>query len=256
MAINFRSNTVIRNLSIGPAAGSGGGSGIPIATNGLFLFYDASNVASYSGTGNTLTNLANTDPGYDLTIDGGATYNSDGTATNLTFPTGGTLIANLGDLLAGITAETTISHWIKPINSSDYNVWLFSRYDGAAYTPPNGNIRIIAGNRIIAENWGREMSTNLYPSISSNLNSWINIVMTYGPSGIVVYLNGTSLGAGSGSSFNNSTTLDTQSDFKVFFDYGTATSNYSVANFAYYTSELSASEVSSNFEALRGRFGI
>ena len=256
MAINVHKLTV-SNMTVGPLSGGGdgGGSSIPIETSGLFLFYDAGNVSSYSGTGTTLTNLANTDTGYDLTINNGANYTSAGTASYLSFPTGGTLVANLGDLLDGVTASTTISHWIRPINSSDYNVWLFSRYDGNAYTPPNGNIRIIASNRIIAENWGREMSTNWYPSISSYLNNWMNIVMTYGSSGIEVYLNGVSLGKGSGSSFNSATTLDTHSDFKVFFDYGTATSNYNWANFAYYTRELSATEVLSNFDALKGRYG-
>ena len=259
MGLILRNNAIIKNLVIGGTGGSGGeggGSG-GINTTGLFLHYDIGDTSSYPGSGTTLTNLANTDSGYNATINNTPTYNGSGASAYLSVSTNSQITANLGSLLDGVTAHTTISHWVRPTGSGAAQ--LFRRYDGnwpIQFGSVSGFWDILSDGNIAAQYWGQD-KTSRWQSLNINgtyNNTWVNIVMTYGPSGGVrLYLNGTedtgqALTTNYGSGTN---TLDAINDFEIMHP----KTYMEFAHFAYYTRELTASEVSSNFDALKTRYG-
>ena len=259
MGLILRNNAIIKNLVIGGTGGSGGegGGGGGINTTGLFLHYDIGDTSSYPGSGTTLTNLANTDSGYNATINNTPTYNGSGASAYLSVSTNSQITANLGSLLDGVTAHTTISHWVRPTGSGAAQ--LFRRYDGnwpIQFGSVSGFWDIHSDGNITAQYWGQDR-TSRWQTLNINgtyNNTWVNIVMTYGPSGGVrLYLNGTedtgqALTTNYGSGTN---TLDAINDFEIMHP----KTYMEFAHFAYYTRELTASEVSSNFDALKTRYG-
>jgi len=257
MGLILRNNAIIKNLVIGGSGGSGGEGGGGISTTGLFLHYDIGDTSSYPGSGTTLTNLVNSDSGYNATINNTPTYNGSGTSAYLSVSTNSQIIANLGSLLDGVTAHTTISHWVRPTGSGAAQ--LFRRYDGnwpIQAGSVSGFWDILSDGNLAAQYWGADR-TSRWQSLNINgtyNNTWVNIVMTYGPTGGVrLYLNGVedtgqALTTAYGSGTN---TLDAITSFEIMHP----KTYLEFAHFAYYTRELSGSEVSSNFDALKSRYG-
>ena len=269
MGLIIKNNTLIKNLSIGPAAGSGGGSSIPINTNGLFMFYDIGNTSSYPGSGTTMYNLVNADSRFEATMNNTPTYNSAGTASSLAFSSGTSheIEVTPADLLDGVTNVSTISYWIKPVPKSNSTagtyIELFTRYAGQwNQGHPADMFWKITGNgdayidKIGTNNASRWQGLGF---ISNYQNSWVNIAITLGnTNGLRLYLNGVDQGNPIMYNYSVGTdrTLDAINSFKLFAQSSSFNGQGTeFGNMAYYTRELTASEMSSNFDALKTRYG-
>lgn len=224
-----------------------------IITTGLTLLLDAGNVRSYPGSGTTWTDLSgNQNTG---TLTNGPTYSSsnggsivfDGTNDYVSTATA----TSLG--LSSVSTPFTISSWFKTSGSGEY--YLFDNFDN------NGiediSLRVDGG----------VMEINMIASILGNTgalrygsgynnNVWHNFVMTWnGSNTISGYADGSLIGTTSSYTFSGSFDSGTafwigQRPFSVLWFPGNIAATY------FYNIALNSVQVSQNFNALRGRFGI
>jgi hypothetical protein len=217
--------------------------------NGLVLALDAGNPKSYPGSGTTWTDLSGR--GNTGTLTNGPTYSS---------ANGGSIVFDGVDDYVDIP-DTTFS----TTNSITLNV--FFNLTGNGFNSPNSNAIISWGPvRIYARNTTNSVTVRTdaitafqspgYTLGTNNFNS-VNICGIYsGWNGtdytLTLYQNGTLVGSAT------STTQPTL-DYKYFLGtvVGLAATFSGKINYAsVYNRALSAAEVSQNFNALRGRFGL
>ena len=283
MAINFRSNTIIKNLRVGPLSGggNGGGGGIDISTTNLQLYWDMGNSTSYSGTGTTITDLSGN--GNDGVLTGTPTYSSAGASSYLDWSGDNTAFATYNSTLYQDTLnvasanEITVSNWITLTDrhSTLQNTYIGSSTDGdltiRQFTPSNDD-----GLMFFAEVYNSSLNTlalrhpsgntimpySTYGLSSSDFGNWFNFTVTAGTGYYRIYVNGIE-------QFN--TTYDSSTYFlnRYKFAFGAMLDGYYESpsrlsttgfsgkwgNSAVYNRALPASEVLSNFDALKSRYG-
>lgn len=235
-----------------------------IVQAGLILNLDAANPASYSGTGNTWTNLVTGNAVTSFSLSSGSYVNSDGGV--IRFPsTGGFAESTTG--FANLT-QFTVEVWVKmagtkgeqnPLTSSNYAPCLFSEkvsggtvnmalaYNARAWSgAANNSYRYTAA----MGGWSTFEPTTNY---GSDLNNWVQIVATYNGSVLTLYRNGVSLGSrttninlrASSTGYRIARRWDMEDG--VYGDYSTVNM---------YNRALSLSEINTNFNAVKSRFGL
>lgn len=227
-------------------------------TSGLVLYLDAANTSSYSGSGTTWTNLSsNTNNG---TLVGTPTFSNGSFTFN-----GSTQYSNHGDVLDLGTSDLTVNVWVRPT----------ANVTGTAYTTfskalaGTQNYRFagyIFNNKITAFMQGNG-GADIQPAGTTNIsiNSWIMLTYVFTrSSSISMYINAnpeTLSGTATISQWNG---LDFQSSNPFRIGSYTAADNSSIYSpFAgnisvsqVYFRSLSGAEISQNFNAFRGRYGI
>ena len=224
-------------------------------TNGLVLNLDAGNSASYTGSGNTWTNLVTGNAVSSFTLNGSVTYNSANGGI-LRFADGG--LASTANSLGRFT-KYSIETWVKiaGTTSNGYPCLFTERVNAGV-----GGANMILGYNTLFGSSNQytsgfnSSSWNVYTTTTntSDVNNWVQIVATYDGNTCTIYKNGVSIGSGSiGSSGINSANLGynigkrwDQSNY-VFGDY---------AIVKLYNRDLISSEVSTNFDAVKSRFGL
>jgi hypothetical protein len=282
MAFIVKSNVTVSNLRVGPLSG-GGGSGIPIETSGLQLYYDFGNTSSYSGTGTTLTDLSGN--GLTGAFHNNYTFTSDGASSFIKSP-------NSTNYLAGITATggsdlTSYTYPFSNLNLSgdvEFTLMMLVRLGNTTiYTERLLTIR----NEGYHNDFGMDLSyygagslsdirNTFYasfdftndgggrrqffdePSGYDIQNDWINITVTTGrANGIKMYFDGV-LGQETNTSRDNNLTPfpgnfdENNQPGIILFTFGNQ--DESINAVALYNRELSASEVLANYNALSSRF--
>lgn len=223
-------------------------------TNGLVLHLDASNSSSYPGSGTSWANLVTGNAVTNFTLNGNVTYNAANGGV-LRFADGG--LASTSNSLGRFT-KYSIETWVKLAGTSGSYPCLFTEIV---------NQSIGGANMILGYNTGFGManqyasgfnssSWNVYTTTSntSDVNNWVQIVATYDGNICTIYKNGAYVGSGTiGSSGINSANLGynigkrwDQSDYA----YG----DYAIVKL--YNRNLSSSEVATNYNALKSRFGL
>jgi len=209
-----------------------------IVTNGLVLDLDAAKVASYPGTGTSWNDISgNNNNG---TLINGPTFSGIGKQASIVFD-GVDDYVNCGN---GITTTTTITvnAWIKLNVNNTYqhivdsanNTWHLAMLpDGRIYFW-DGNVYHTAGGIL-------------------NINTWYMVTGVKTLTTNDVYINGTL-----SNSLNSNISIPTNNVWiGLWQPPGTGRAlNGSVASTQIYNRALSADEVSQNFNALRGRYGI
>jgi hypothetical protein len=237
-----------------------------IIQTGLILNLDAANPASYSGTGNTWTNLISGNAVPSFAINGGNYASNDGGV--IRFPnTGGSASSTAG--FSNLTSYT-VEVWVKMagtkgdydptvLGNTNYAPCLFSEkvsggtvnmalafnaraWSGAA----NNSYRYTAA----MGGWSIFEPTTNY---GSDLNNWVHIVATYNGSVLTLYRNGVSLGA-------RTTNVNLRASSVGYYIahrwdmsdgvYG----DYSIVNM--YSRDLSLAEITTNYNAVKTRFGL
>ena len=237
-----------------------------IVQSGLILNLDAANPASYSGTGSTWTNLVTGNNVPSFSISSGAYVNSNGGV--IRFPsTGGFAESTTG--FANLT-KFTVEVWVKSAGTkgdydptvsgnTNYAPCLFSEkvsggtvnmalaYNARAWTgAANNSYRYTAA----MGGWSIFEPTTNY---GSDLNNWVHIVATYNGSVLTLYRNGVSLGS-------RTTNINLRASSVGYYIahrwdmadgvYG----DYSTVNM--YNRDLSLSEINTNYNAVKSRFGL
>jgi len=245
------------------AGGGAGGTGIvvlkyapivaPVETN-LVYELDASNTDSYPTTGTAVTDLTGTLG--DSTISS-ATFTSNGNASYWNFDGTNDYILS-PDFGGGLSGEThSIEVWIYPTGNGLVTSYLGQATINSSYH--HSAIEIVSGNLEFGIWNSGVRSTGATNAISNN--AWHQVVMTYDGSTVRGYLDGSL--AGSVSTAWDSPHTDRGLNFNVGFGAVDSTSQgdgtYFNGRFSIiklYNSALSATEITQNFNATRGRFGI
>jgi hypothetical protein len=225
--------------------------GIPdIVTNGLILNLDAGNPYSYlsGSSGTTWTNTVAVSSSISGTLVNGPVYSNGA----ITFD-GTNDYVSLGTFNGFGSTNRTISVWFKTTITPPgaTRVITFPADDGGndipAYTlavAPNGTIGIGVGGTPY---------DGYVDNIPYTLGSWVNITTTITSNTLTYYKNSII-----GTSVTNTGTVTTNPIGYI----GRYNGNYgqyltgSVANVQVYNRALSATEITQNFNALRGRYGI
>lgn len=217
-----------------------------IVTSSLSMCLDAGNLRSYPGSGTNWYDVSgnlNTN-----SLINGPTYNS----TN-----GGTLIFDgVNDYASGTntsslyTGDMTAEVWIK-VNASSLD-WV--RIVGTGGNAGNRTFGLwySIDRRILWQRYGAG-DPSLYPTTPVlDIGSWYHIVATTIGSSHVLYLNGASIGTGSGAGPWPSSGEAITVGFAGFHTY----TNSNIGIVRLYTMGLTATQVLHNFNANRGRYGI
>jgi hypothetical protein len=227
--------------------------GAPVVDSNLKLWLDAGQSTSYSGSGATWTDLSGNGKTYTLTAS--PTYSSTTGGGVITFAGASSQYATSAATLYNSTTfpAYTISLWVYPTGAGN-----FVQVDGQT-TPNTGYhysaIEISAGGVIKFGQWTGGMTT--IATSTQSLNAWYNLVITYSSVLARAYVNGVSVGtsATTWSAPGASTFMALMSTDAT--NMGTAGyASGSVGAFMVYNRALIADEVTTNFNALRGRYGI
>ena len=275
MAINVHKLRV-SNMTVGPLSGGGNGGGsysVPIESTGLQLWLDASQYTS----GNTLSDLSGN--GRNGTIFGTPTFNSAGASSYFAFSNsapwgnsgqGSYIQADDTTNYFGITPYNglSLSLWIEAPNSSDVNnitslgerggaaVHLRKYYNGYSYN--GGANSWEAGGLSHPSNWLGGTSAT-----SNSSAGWKNITITVSSnanSTMKLYENGVEKASSFTTRSYSSNSFPSYVVGHILSMGATSTNpeqgfNGNWANAAVYNRELTASEVLSNFDALKSRYG-
>lgn len=239
-----------------------------IVTSGLLLNLDAANPASYPGSGITWTNLASGGSSLvpSFTLNNQATFSNNVLTNNISSGTGlaySTSNSNFGNL-----SSFTIEMWVK-ISSTDnigagstlftqkvvsnpVNMVLTYNYDWGVGIPPN---QFTASHHY--SGWQNFISSSGITQ-SEVINNWIQIVETFDNSTktFTIYKNGTSIASGLSTSL---TPMSSGSEYEIGSYWGGRTSgrvygDYSIVNM--YNRAISSSEITTNYNAVKSRFGL
>ena len=203
-----------------------------IVNSGLVLCLDAANLKSYPGSGNTWTDLSGS--GNNGILTNGPTYSSANS--------GVIIFDGVDDRVDTITVSSlttmTIEIWIYDTRSSGQRDILSYNGNSGAYTF-NGSTFRTDGNGLV----GRSFAGVGDPP----LNTWYRFC--YVKNGDL-YINETKYtGSGTNNPYGVISLGNTRSDVNNRL-------NGRISNVKIYNRALTQSEISQNFNALRGRYGI
>lgn len=219
---------------------------VSYVTNGLLLALDAGNPASYPGTGTAWTDLSGR--GKTCTLVNGPTYSSaDG---------GSIIFDGSNDYVSVSGTETMVSAsvcvWGKTNGTPGNNVGIVFNRAGTA--TDTGGLTTWTGAQL-QYGWNDNNSQNAGIVLNMTINTWQMWSFTHTPSGTnnrKVYVN-TTVSQGTNNSLSNMTwsalRIGTDGD-------GGRNFNGNIAVVLWYNRELSAAEITQNYEAFRGRFGV
>lgn len=221
-----------------------------IVTNGMILCLDAGNPKSYPGSGTTWSDLSGN--GYHGTLTNGPTYSSsDG--GSIAFDGVNDYVINSSFNITPVNNELTISMFYKTSNNANEKMLI----DLCA---TDGNRDLFS----IRQNWNFNNKITGYFSSSSGFNNvafpnqvvtntWNHIAYTKVSNTLYAYLNGVNV-----ASQNVTGNIQTIQRYIIANDnlFGGGYFAGNISNVIIYNRGLTAQEVSQNFNALRGRYGI
>jgi hypothetical protein len=219
-------------------------------TSDLVLHLDAGNASSYSGSGSTWSDISGNSR--NATLINSPTYSS---------ADGGSLVFDGNTKYATVASNTafnlnlafTTSTWIKRNgNGLQSQEAILARASGA---PFGGYQLYIEKSTLLPSVYIFNSSGTIeILAVSTTISSsWINFATTFDGVTLRHYINATSAGSKASAV---STIGSTTQPLRIGGDGAGYAFNGNIAQVAVYNRELSASEISQNFNALRSRFGI
>jgi hypothetical protein len=233
-----------------------------IVTSGLVLNLDAAKVDSYPGTGTTWKDISGNNNNGTLT--NGPTFSGIGKQAAIVFD-GGDDYGNLGDVLDLGTNSLTINAWIKLAPSSNNDMYIFSKSRATAqnyrygFTIYQSKVGTFFQGNTPGSDVGPLGNTILSPGV------WYMVTTVLDrSSNITMYVNGVQETLTGGNTISQWNNLDFQSINPARVGSYTASDNTnpvflfkgSISTVQVYFRTLSATEITQNFNALRGRYGI
>jgi hypothetical protein len=218
--------------------------GAPVVDGNLKVWLDAGQTASYPGTGTIWYDLSNN--GSNAVLFNSVSYNSNSLSMSLN---GGYIAISAGNA-ANVTTTTavTTSIWFNSTTADTNYRRLISRDSFPTqnwYIEYNGAVASV-GNVF---SYSGTTSTGQTP-ITSNV--WYNLTMTADASNVRLYKNGTLVSSASATTFlANTSGIGIGSDAN-----GGSPFLGNISQVMVYNRVLTADEVTTNFNALRNRYGI
>jgi hypothetical protein len=217
-----------------------------IVTNGLVLDLDSAKVASYPGTGTTWRDISGNNNNGTLT--NGPTFSGIGKQASIVFD-GVDDYSVTNNRVYSLTGGT-LNVWVKKLSGIGSAVVLGSYGGSGEQRSPT-----LFNNGLNNITWEFSNLTNRNTAVPFVNNTWYNLSMTYDSNYLVnVYINGSLSQSGSA---NNPGGFSNQFNIGGYYNSGYGSPiNAQIPVVQVYNRALSADEVSQNFNALRGRYGI
>ena len=223
--------------------------GPSVVTQGLVLALDAADRNSYPGSGTTWTDLSGL--GNTGTLINGVTYDSVDGGGSLSLDASNDYIS-CGT--TGVAASTFSSEtWIKKKGDNGH-FFVIDNLD-----QPELRLTFTSTGLLIQYYDNGAYFTNTTYSFTFSTSSWYQIVTTVQNGSQNYYVNGSLILSSSGTYDGSSNTNAGEHTLGTYNRPGAGYNGYANVKYAIhriYNRALSAAEVSQNFNALRGRFGI
>lgn len=212
-----------------------------IVTDGLVLHLDAGQSASYPGSGTTWTDLSPS--GNNATLTNGPTYSS---------ADGGSIVFDGSNDYAPIgqsgfptgSSAGTLSTWVKSDVTSGFRFIV-------SYGSPNVNSARFLGMNGTTYLFGGYGNDITFSGLVSGV--WFNMVGIYNGTNASMYINGTLVAGPTSKSWNTSANqtaqVGRQTNGNEYWD-------GNISQVTIYNRAITAAEVTQNFNALRGRYGL
>ena len=218
-------------------------------TDGLVLCLDAGNTKSYPGSGTTWTDLSGN--GNNGTLTNGPTYNS---------ANGGSLVFDGVDDYAEVPTTSSINDCLS--GDFAYELWTFPKTNGfefgkifakGAFQQSTGFNGLRYRTSDFNTAWQFNTNNESLTLFTLPPNIWYHLVITRSGTTLSGYLNGNIT-----SSYTTSFNFGGNFPLRISANsQGTPdTTSQNLPVFRQYNRALSASEVSQNFNALKGRYGL
>ena len=228
--------------------------GAPVVDTNLMAWVDAGQTTSYSGSGATWTDLSGN--GKTYTLSNSPTFSSLTGGGVITFAGASSQYATTAATLFNSTTTNTysINIWVYPTGAGQ-----IVSVDGQS-TPNTGYhytaLEITAAGLIYFGQWTG--TNSVIATSSQSLNTWYNLAITYNGTTATAYVNGTSVGSSAiiWSAPGANTFFALMSQDSTNMSATTAYASGSIGAFMVYNRALTADEVTTNFNALRNRYGI
>jgi hypothetical protein len=221
-----------------------------VVQSGLVAWYDIANPLSYPGSGPNLYDL--TTNNNDILLSGGTYYSALG-GGSLSFDGAGDYGVDGNDSSLWLTTGITIEAFIYPTGYTN-NPNILTKRTNEAYRlrlDTSGELEFIANNTAIQYN----ATSALTPS------QWVQVVVTHGSSGGTMYYNGNVVGTTGSGILSPFATLNSNLSNLLLgvYSLSASPSEFFIGNMGIvrlYNRALSGSEVLSNFNVDKGRFGL
>ena len=225
-----------------------------VVQSGLVLNLDAGASTSYPGSGTTWTDLSGN--GNTGTLTNGPTYSSANGGSIVFDGTNDYVTLGTPALMNGVQVPLTICLWARANSFGGYNtLWgVYSSVSGgqlySLFRVDGGTLRYFTSD----SSGGFQYNGSLAPSTSVWNFYTVTVSGTLSSPSVTIYLNSSS------QTFSYSTLTSSPNlslDFRIGSNsLGNELWNGNISNVMWYNRALTASEISQNFNALRGRFGI
>jgi hypothetical protein len=220
------------------------GHGASVVRNNTIIHWDPANLKSYSGTGTTVTDLSGT--GKNGTLINGLSI-SNGVFSN---PDDRTKALRIQSQDWSSYTNFTVDVWYKRTGVNNWGTGGSgqpSYYQGIFNYYWQGSHSIFAGTTLNASSNNLTVFTI---NTTLELNMWVHIVGITGPGGRQAFINGVSIGTAAGAA------IDPNKDV-YFGNWDTSWASFcEIGAIKVYSKALTQTEVTQNFNALRGRYGI
>jgi hypothetical protein len=222
-----------------------------IVTNGLVLNLDTAYYNSYPRTGTTWSDLSGS--GNNGTLTNGPTYVVTGASSSIQFDGVDDYVDCGNNSSFNLTSQLTLECWVKTSDVDTYNHFI-SKFPASECSYLIGSIQSTGYLYFSRSTNGINQGINGQFDINVCDGNWKHIVVSYNSntSTLLMSINGTiQTSSLSGNVYVSTSNLNVGRRTDVGQYYSANISNVKIYNRA-----LSATEVSQNFNALRGRFGI
>jgi hypothetical protein len=219
--------------------------GAPVVDTSLQLWLDAGQTASYSGSGATWTDLSGASN--NGTLLNSPTYSSVNGGGALTF-NGTNQYVNMSTLASSTFTSVTLNTWVNVSNLATGGSLITKELCYKYRINLDGTVGLLVSSN--GTSW--TISTT-FPAYTYTAGTWVNVVLTVSGTNILGYINGVQKYS-NGSGF----ALGTNANPFQIGAYSTTGEPLtgSVSAAMVYNRALTADEVTTNFNALRNRYGI
>jgi hypothetical protein len=224
-----------------------------IVTQGLVLNLDAAKTDSYPGTGTTWRDLS----GFNNngTLINGPTFSGPGKQASIVFD-GVNDECNLGNILftSSIANNCTFDIWLYNLENRNSRYYLSKGSFASGLGGITFGLTSTISQRIRFQMESATSVRSPYVEFITPTGSWYNLTYTYDGTTIRGYQNSTTSNLYTSSLAGP--LLNISSPIKLGNDTFSGYANCYISNFKIYNRTLSQAEITQNFNALRGRYGI
>ena len=241
------------------AIGGGGGGLSGISTDELVLYFDPSDVTSYSGTGTTLVDIS----GYPLGVGDfdkdGEMYNLSFTSPYLEFPgSNSEVVVPDNNILEPSSGDFTLEAWVNNSVIAGKSRTIVSKTSGGNAGDWSYGLRTTPSGATYLE-VGNGTTTVTSPTSTLVTNTWYQVVGVWSnvaSNSISLYINGNLIGSNS-HSFTSVRNVST-SLYLGSFNGGEYDQYFQgkMGVFRMYRKSLSSAEVLSNYNADKSKYGL